>query len=180
MYMLPYKPIFIDSYEKIQSQLFEYIRSAINANVTNAFVVEQTEILNICPGLRIFLDKNNLHWDIARFFVTHSGDSLPIHLDGSAQYPKFLALNLPITGCDNSQMLWWDNVDIIKLVDQSGYSTFKVPILGGENKTIIHSLKLTSPHLVQVNIPHSVVNNQDQPRAILSLRFQPEPVHLWH
>lgn len=178
--MLPYKPIFIDTYDKIQSQLFEFIQPAINANITDAFVVEQTEILNNCPGLKIFLDKNNLHWDMARFFVTASDDSLPIHLDGDAQNPKFLALNLPITGCDNSEMLWWRNVDMIESAEHSNYSISKIPIFDGLNKTITHSLKLTSPHLVQVNIPHSVINDQDQPRAILSLRFRPDPMHLWY
>lgn len=177
--ILPYKSVNIESYDEIQAQLTEILSTITDTITTTAYPVDEDFILDQVPQLRQFLLTNSLVWDVGRFFTTDSNDSIPIHKDGNDEHPKFLALNLPLFGCNNSLMHWWDNVEI----DYSS-STYKygknIKMFSGSNKVITHSLELSIPHLVRIDLPHNVANLKDSPRAILSIRFKPEPLHLWY
>lgn len=176
---LPYKPVNIESYNEIQIQLTEILSTITDTITTTAYPVDEDFILNQVPRLREFLLTNNLVWDMARFFTTDLNDSVPIHTDGNEEYPKFLALNLPLFGCDGSLMHWWDNVDLAYASSTYQYGK-NIKMLDGPDKVITHSLELSTPHLVRIDLPHNVANLKDSPRAILSMRFKPEPLHLWY
>ncbi len=177
--ILPYKPVDIESYNEIQSQLTEILFSITDQITTTAYPVDQEFVLNQVPALKDFLSNNNLVWDMCRFFVTSANDSIPIHVDGNSEHPKFLALNLPLFGCKDSLMHWWDNVELDHVSDTDKYGK-GIKMLDGPDKAITHSLELSTPHLVRIDLPHNVINLKDSPRAILSLRFKPEPLHLWY
>jgi hypothetical protein len=177
--MLPYKFIHIQDFDKIQQDLAALVPEIFAEVITSAVVVDSKMVLDRSPGLQDFLQKNNLEWDIARFFMTAPRGNLPIHVDGTEQYPKFLALNLPVCGCEGSAMNWWDQVELTEAIDLKYYGD-KIRHFDSPNKVRLASIALTQPALVQINVPHSVDNDQDHTRVCLSIRFKTEPVHLWH
>ena len=177
--MLPYKLIDIPDYHHIQQDLLDMVPEIFTHVETSAVVVSSDLVLPRCPELQAWLESEGLEWDIARFFMTAPQGHLPIHIDGTEQYPKFLALNLPIQGCSNSRMNWWDQVELTEAKDLKYYGD-KIRHFDSPNKVLLASLALDQPALVQINVPHSVDNNQDITRVCLSIRFRQEPVHLWH
>ena len=182
--MLLHKSLNIDNFDQIQDyfkslQLFSDVDKN-NQLVTKTF--SKDEIFQ-CEPLADFILKNNLELDIARFLYTRAHSSVPIHVDGSSTKSRILAVNFPIEGCENTQMIWWDNVNLIENKNISptygdNYGS-AVSLFDGKNKTIIESIELTRPTIVRIDQPHSVNNNNDYYRLILSLRFTPEPLHLW-
>jgi hypothetical protein len=177
--MLPYKFVDIPNFDKIQQDLTAMIPLLFKETVTSAIVVDHASVKAHCPLLIDFFEKNDLVWDIARFFMTAPMSELPIHLDGNHENPKFLALNLPIIGCKNTTMNWWEQIELIDVESTKEYGA-NICLFDSDNKICSHSLELSSPAIVQINIPHNVSNLQDTTRVILSVRFNPEPVSLWN
>jgi hypothetical protein len=177
--MLPYKFINIPNFDEIQQQLILLVPSIFKEIKTSAYVVESDVLLSACPSLKDFLKQNSLEWDIARFFMTGPHDSLPIHTDGNKEYPKFLALNLPVIGCEHSTMNWWKQATFVEVIPNTKYYGTGMDLFESDLPPT-YSFALTKPALVQINIPHNVTNMQNYERVILSIRFKSDPVNLWH
>ena len=178
--MLPYKAINLPNFEIIKLQLIDLMYETItDFDSTNTKAISNNLIQQNCPDLIDFFDKNNLILDVGRFFVTPPRDGLYIHVDGNSEISRIFSLNLPLLNCEHSEMIWWDNVDIMEYRSHESYGS-NIAKMDGKDKIKLAGLALTSPHLVRVDIPHSVENNQDKLRAIFSMRFKPEPHHLWY
>ena len=178
--MLLYKAIDLPDFEIMKPKLIDLMYKTItdfdstNTKATNHDLIEQ-----YCPELVKFFNTNNLTLDVGRFFVTPPRDGLYIHVDGNSQTSRIFSLNLPLLNCENSEMIWWDNVGVVEYRSHESYGN-NIAKMDGEHKVKLASLALTTPHLVRVDVPHSVENNQDKLRAIFSMRFKPEPYHLWY
>ena len=181
--MLLYKKLNIDQIDKIQNDLLDLVNELFDyQDVTTNIIVSEEIIKNRCPLLIKFLAENNLNWDICRFFITKPQDIIPIHNDGNDQYPKFLALNIPVINCENTSMIWWDNVDPIASDLSSNIQRYgsNIQFFDSNNKIKVGSIELDAPYLVRINYPHNVENLTDRFRIIFSMRFNPEPLHLWN
>lgn len=178
--MLLYKAIDIPDFPLIQHQLMELLEKTItDFSYTNTKATSNDLIQEHCPGLMHFCRENNLVLDVGRFFVTPPRDGLYIHVDGNSERSRIFSLNLPLLNCEHSEMIWWDNVQVTEYRSHESYGN-NIAKMDSEDKIKIASLALTTPHLVRVDVPHSVENNQDKLRAIFSMRFKPEPYHLWY
>lgn len=177
--MPPYKFVDIPNFDKIQRDLVAMVPLFFKEVSTNAVVVNLEDIKLHCPLLIDFFEKNNLVWDIARFFMIAPMTEIRIHIDGNDENPKFLALNLPVKGYKNTSMNWWDQVELYSVESTEKYGK-NIPYYDSDNKVMLHSVELDSPALVQINIPHNVTNLQNCERVVLSIRFKPEPTELWH
>lgn len=180
-----YKKIDIPQFEIIQQKLLIIAQELMEPGKTDACQADQDQILSRVPELQSYFQNNNLNWEIGRFFLTAPGESIPIHIDGNEQHPKFLAINLPLTGCAGTKMMWWDNVSMSDVKDLSNYGVGPnkgggVVLLDGQNKTVIDDLELIDPHVVRINLPHNIVNPTTHDRIVLSIRFNPQPVDLWN
>lgn len=178
--MLPYKFINIPKFDEIQQQLILLLPKVFKEIKTSAYLAESNVVLSACPALKEFFEKNSLVWDIARFFMTAPNDQLPIHVDGDKQYPKFLALNLPIVGCENSTMNWWEHASYAETLNTGRYYGATTDMYDSNGLPPTHTCSLTTPALVQINVPHNAINPQEHERVILSIRFKPEPTELWY
>jgi hypothetical protein len=176
-----YKKVKILNFEKIQTQLVIKTQELFNNNKRDGMLISHTELEILCPDLTDWLYTNNLQFDVARFLVTPSFSSTGIHVDGVLpDYPKFVALNLPILTCNNSHMVWWNNVQVINEIQFNEYGG-KIRIFDSPDKEVLEKLELSSPHFVRIDVPHNVDNTKNSaPRIILSLRFKPEPLHLFN
>jgi hypothetical protein len=99
-------------------------------------------------------------------FYTPAQKSLAIHVDG-AKLSNITKLNW-VWGGEGSRMLWW------KPMDQSamkiGTTPVGTPYLYADQKkcTMIESTKIGRPTLVNVGVPHSVLNMSNSGRWCLS------------
>lgn len=177
--MTPYKFVDIPNFDKIQQDLVAMVPTFFNEVSTHAVVVDLEDIKLHCPLLIDYLEENNLVWDIARFFMIAPMTEIRIHVDGSSEYPKFLALNLPVMGYKSTTMNWWDRVEVCSIESTEKYGK-NISYYDSDDKVMSHSVELDSPALVQINIPHNVTNLHDCERVVLSVRFKPEPTELWH
>lgn len=173
-----YKKISIPNFSQIQKKLVVVTEKLFFSGQSTAVIANQSELFEQVPELAAFFQEHKLTYDISRFFLTQPHGSLPIHVDGSEQWPKFLALNIPISGCTGTSMIWWNNVDQIAVSDTLAYGN-GIKLFDGASKQIVGQLELTEPALVRIDIPHSVINPTDVARVILTIRFSPEPVELW-
>ena len=180
--MTTYTKINIPNISLIQSQLAEWAIGLFK-NTTKSGYRECTEqeLRHYIPELFEFFNEHNLIWQQGRFFYTEPNFITPIHIDGDAAYPRLFAINLPVEGCKNTSMCWYNNVDLI--TDQSSdYSKFAIElsknknlrIFDSPNKKIIASTDLSFPILSRVDIPHNIINNTNYRRITLSNRFYDE------
>lgn len=179
MFMPPYKFVDIPNFDKIQQDLVAMVPSFFKEVSTHAVVVNVEDIKLHCPLLIDFFEKNNLVWDIARFFMIAPMTEIRIHIDGNSENPKFLALNLPVMGYKNTNMNWWDQVELCGVESTEKYGK-NIGYYDSDNKVMTHTVELNSPALVQIDIPHNVNNPHDCARVVLSVRFKPEPTELWY
>lgn len=173
-------PVHIPNFLHIQQQLLVLAQELFAGEKnTSRRETTQQQIHEHCPELIEFLNNKNLIFSSARFFYTCPGGSIPIHLDGTHEETRELALNLPVLGCKNTEMLWWDNLDqTIDVVHPDLGNILRT--FDGKSKTVIHSLELLEPTLCKVDVPHNVINPTDTPRIAWSVRFKIEPTDLFY
>ena len=171
-----YKKINIDNFIAIQQELYQFLSDyygTVDKEICDVIPLDKVQT----PLLSKYFKDNKLYPDMFSVFCRMPGVTIPIHLDGDAEFPRFLALNIPIAGYENTYMHWY-NVPAEELKD----STYEGKLLRGTDSdlTPIETLELDGPYLLRVDIPHNVTNATDKIRVLISVRFDPQPLHLWH
>lgn len=114
-----------------------------------------------------------------------SGNILHEHIDG--HYPpkknsSVWSLNIPIKNYDNFKMLWYDG-EYIPEVRETAPNTTSLFVADEMQHlrpkwTGIRNLKdsviINSPTIVQINIPHQVINYSNKTRVVLAIRLTPD------
>jgi hypothetical protein len=98
-----------------------------------------------------------------------------IHIDGVEDNLTRWALNFPLIGSNESQMVWYKLNNIKNSQGISEYEDDRsqsITYLLSQVIAPIGSLTLDSPYIVRTDIPHNVINAKDQSRSILSVRFR--------
>lgn len=177
MFNYPFK---LHNNDLITNSLKEYSKKFLNYNSLVAESIEEQELKNIVPGLFSQFDDLNLKFDVAKFFITPPGEKLPIHQDGSIDYPKFWALNLPIFNCNNSPMTWYKPIGGNFFQEKTWYSDAPISCYNQEDCIEIERCDITSPTWVNVRVPHSIENliNKNN-RIIISIRFNITQIKDW-
>lgn len=173
-----YKKIIIPHLSIIQEKLIKVFVPKLKPNLNDAFVVDRGELEQTVPELFEFFKSHCLDYDISRIFQTAPKGSLAIHVDGNKEWPKVLALNIPIIGCSNTGMCWWDKVQPTIMTNTNEYGS-NIQLFDSDNKQVIDQLELVEPYLVRINVPHSVINPTDVSRIIFTARFRLEPIELF-
>lgn len=115
----------------------------------------------------------------ATCFARGKGHTQGIHVDGTNGITNS-SLNIPVTGCEKTEMQWFDGnytIESRSSVNSTGmlvgYNIVKWP--DPDKITIADRLELRESHMVRVNAPHRSIANNDYPRAVLCLRFVGNP-----
>jgi hypothetical protein len=180
-----YKPLNLDNQELIIKQLQTYFHNLLEKKDGNwGEMINFDTLSSISPELIDNLTRLNCVFDVSRVLVTMPNDKLGVHIDGSPQYPKNTAINIPIFNTKNSLMKWFklNDESALRYGDDPRYQNFwYVPRELVPNVTEqVDQLELLTPHLVKINTPHTVENyNETENRVIISIRCRPEPLHLW-
>ena len=98
-------------------------------------------------------------------------------LDNKLRSECHTSLIIPISGCENSYMYWYDGKRtkekqvISKIAGEYNYHF----ATWDEEPVMVHKEEITEPTLCRVDIPHSVCSPSEDYRTIISFRFQGNP-----
>lgn len=169
-----YIPFHIDNFAEIQRSLQELYRDQYTGTSLKAFSKEwnRENFLELYDIVDQFFKDNNATISSCRFFYTPSGQKLGVHSDGDNHDPKYWALNIPIfTSKSMHWQEWFAYEGELKKASTGVYSDYTQPA-NPENLIMIDRLVLTAPHILRVGIFHRVVNDSNEDRLIVSIRFE--------
>jgi len=110
-------------------------------------------------------------------FRSRPNENPPIHVDGKNIHrttESQVALNVPLLNCENSEMVWYGGeYDLAVYATDSNPNVYSLGIQWFRGPNEIFCQEISTPALVRVDIPHRVINQQDKPRVMLSMRFSP-------
>jgi hypothetical protein len=167
-----------DNLDIIQSELISSISHDYKQK-THAFTYPEKYIADRCPTFwnwlrpRLFITTR-----LMRFYVTAPCSELPPHIDGAPITVPF-GLNIPVLNCESTTMTWWqvpnDHIEVFQDHRNYGYmSSYKLVEGAKDTAEIIERIEIDRPCFVRNDIMHSVENNRDTWRIMLSIRF---PLH---
>lgn len=171
-----YKKLKFDHVDVITQQLLE-IAQEFNPGEYKTSTFSVDLLKDRVPLLLEQFNNMNLQCDVFREFVSQPYVGIGIHQDGSPGWPKKYALNWPIENCKNTYMKWWDfDKNPIVLTDtlDTAFTTALI-IYSRQNAIEVGSLEILEPVLVNINKHHSVENNINSIRRMVSFRFTKEP-----
>jgi len=118
------------------------------------------------------LKRFKVYVRVARFFFTNSGKRLDVHIDGTEELGHYYwAINFPIFVEKTDHYQEWYSYDGKYRRHYNETYTDSILLEEPEKIELIDKLILTEPHFVKVGIPHSISNQSDSIRLILSIRF---------
>jgi hypothetical protein len=179
--MFFYKVLEFDHEQLITEQLLVLVQE-LNPEGVFTIRFDSDMIKQRVPLLHEQFQQMGLELDVFREFRSPPYAGAPIHKDGTAQYPKRLAINWPVENCAGTRMIWWDIQDH----DPAWFSyenidpTFghDVPFFSERDCKEIASVEVLRPMLLNVEVHHSVENLTNKHRRMISFRFKDDPFHL--
>lgn len=172
----------IPKFDIIQQKLQTLLINLFDgANKETIGFIDPKTIKTEIPELQDFFDQNKLNPFCFAVLIRDPHVTAPVHVDGDGKNPVVLALNLPVFNCDNTYMHWFDvPPEQFSFIEDRGNVYRSLPLdYDWTTLELLDSLELTTPHMVRVNVPHNIVNEQNANRAIVSVRFNPTPFHMW-
>ncbi len=167
-----YFPVDIDNFSIIQEKIYNLFPQNFLDKTILFYPKNNLEIFLSIPELKEFLIKSGYIKNLSAFaFFILQGNSNKIkqeiiHIDtGNYNY----SLNLPIKNCNNTYTYFYSSNDIPKLKRMPHGDDYLE--LDKKNCKLIDRLELTSPHVINVKIPHSIINNNTDPRISLLIRL---------
>ena len=132
------------------------------------------------PSLTKQFKELGIEIDVFREFVSQPFRGLGIHQDGAVGYPKKYAINWPIENCKGAYMCWWNFNGDPEVSIASTDPTANQPSIfySAHNASKVEQVELVTPTLVNIENFHSVENNINSVRRMISFRFVTEPEHL--
>lgn len=126
------------------------------------------------PNIKNWLYTNKAFPARVAFTTVPPKSSTAIHTDhGSVD----LAINFPLYNCDTEKTFFYECDPVYyKLVQSiSGLPYYEMP---PEHSTESCHYVLTQPVMLNLKVPHAVINNTSDYRHCLTFRFVKDPVHL--
>ena len=176
-------PINIENLSIIQEKVLAKLPKSMMHLQGIFFIPNDVEEFLSIPELKTELDKLGWtkHVDAVNYFVTLGNRSGMLHSDGGTGNYSF---NLPILNCANTFVNFYStNIKPIasefKHIYVSGDANSKSK-LGQFNKyniedcTLVESLEMVTPHIINIRQIHQVVNPTDLPRISLLIRLKNE------
>lgn len=152
------------------------------------------ELLNISPTLSKFFVTMRCEPVISFMIRTPVGSSKKnAHVDnwvknsfdedyGDTGY--VLAINIPVKNTEDTYTSFYEYIDgpITNLEFGSDHGSHNVQYryYGKSNLKEIDGYFLNKPVIINTSIPHSVTNNTDKDRFVITFRFKKDPWHLFY
>lgn len=99
-------------------------------------------------------------------YVVYSSDPLSIHKDnGDILY----SLNLPLSGCENTFVNFYHST--VPAQEKITYNGNRYFHYDEGDCELVDQLEMTTPHIINVKVPHAVVNHNTEPRITMLIRL---------
>ena len=166
----------------IDSQTFDLIRKEIaefyknTEHIVGQFsMIDNESTLNVLPTIAKWLEVNKLEVMHIGYISVNPNTIQQAHIDSGE---SSLALNFPVINCNNvtTEFFKLESKDLT--IRHSKGTNLPYYHFDNTDKDIIGSFTLTQPTLLNIKMPHSVVNNTELERISLSFRFKNDPWHL--
>lgn len=160
----------------IDTNIIEQISNAVTRLEQSVTIPEGNLVAYNLPNdielLKIFYKFCKKPIKSFRIFKYAEGATANLHIDYDAtvkQSPAY-ALNIPLYGSNNAEIIFYKNMGEVKEVNDANTGSRLVPT----DHSLVHrssSLSITTPHLIRTNIPHEVRIHDNSNRKVLSVRF---------
>lgn len=159
------------------------IQSLDDFNDTHFIPVEPEDIKKHCPNIMTKIRDWGLESRIAEsaLILVKPNKHYAIHRDFPLWKKRNIALNFPVTNCENSYTVFYDATVIDKTFDQTSNGKFEdnvyvhhAHLVEEHNAQELGRCDSTIPHWINVFVPHAPVVNHNQERISFSIRFHPE------
>ena len=163
-----------ETFEKIKEEI-SIFKDNVNAEPNRFNIVDKETTLNSLPTIVKWFTENNLDVGQIAYISVEPNFIQQAHLDSGI--PE-LAINFPVINCENvsTQFFEFEEQDLTMQYTPGTnlpYHHYKIA-----DKKIIGTFNLTQPTLLNIKMPHRVVNSTDLERVSLSFRFKKDPWHL--
>lgn len=151
--------------------LAEIAQSDFPTNLYNFKIIDHIRILEKTPSLLNWFNENNLVIDRLAFLNQKAQTTQVLHVDSG---PSELALNFPVSGCHEVKTEFYEDNGHQEeaFVPNTGLKYYRYV----SDKLIFKSeYELTKPTLINIKVPHRIVNNTDHDRICYSFRFKEDP-----
>lgn len=167
-----YKKLNVENFDSMRSELEEATIENVSKNL-RFWDVQFEWFKTNAPLMYEFINSyKKVPVRLCRFYLTPKHDILLPHVDGLTNSRSPIGLNIPISGYYNTSMDWYscpednfrggnygfNNITASRVVDFS-----KIKKIG--------STVIDCPTFVRTDVVHGVINNNDTPRLVLSIRF---------
>jgi hypothetical protein len=172
--MIYFKKIEIPNFSQIQTELASLVVGKFqNQSEWSVYDPSQSEMGMCCPTLHHWLlDHSKLSLRFYRIYSTPANGQLDPHIDGGSFHRSPIGLNIPIQGCNNSIMKWWDESTANVINGNFGYGNIPAcKILNPTELTCLAETEVNQPTFVRTDVIHSVENYNNVPRVLLSVRW---------
>jgi hypothetical protein len=102
-------------------------------------------------------------------FVLNSGGISPIHVDGDNDYNW--SLNIPLKNCRYTRTNFYQSNEV-PVKKKSPNSDIEYSIFDPNSCTLLDSLRLSDPFLMNVSVPHSISNLTFTTRVSICIRIK--------
>ena len=131
---------------------------------TNDTILSLTSVKKLLHSLNLSLEDVAL----CAFTVCLPGQGLPLHVDKG---PYQLSMNIPITESTGTFVNFYKtSFDPIEII----HGNNRYYYLKERNCTLADVLETDGPCIVDTSVPHKVINNTNQTRIMLLIRFKPK------
>lgn len=169
-----FKTLDIADFEKIKEEIAVF-NQTMPSDPGRFNIIDNDTTLSLLPSIVKWFEENNLEVKQIAYISVGPNTVQQAHIDSGE---PSLALNFPVINCEHviTQFLEFIKEDLT--IQYTLGTNLPYYHYNSFDKTIIGELRLMQPTLLNVKMPHRVVNNTNLERISLSFRFKKDPWHL--
>ena len=175
-----YEPITLNNLCEIQNKFIGYLNYYTSDKSHRMFVLNVEEIEWLNENLAEQVSRHvKKEVKVSYGFLTLVAPKAAgtIHIDSNTLNPpkdkNNWAVNIPIYNCSQGIMSWYGGIPKVVLHDIPGglpYTSIENP----QELYLVDEKVVDQPTIVRINAPHKAVNNLDDIRILLTVRFDPD------
>lgn len=169
-----FKELHIDAVDEILAEI-DNLRSKIVSEPGKFRIIDTESTLKALPLLNKWFKENNLDVKYIAYISTGANIQQEVHVDyGDSE----LALNFPVFNCENITTEFFEYKEQNLIIKYTMGTNLPYLCYDIDGVNIITSLNLTKPTILNIKMPHRVLNFTNLERISISFRFKKDPWHL--
>jgi hypothetical protein len=166
--------------QKEFQNIFELHYSTMFANWRSSWLypIDRAVVLAQAPSYVGWLKEIKLYdrWSNSVFSTTYGseGNNQTIHTDNVDCNKRCFALNIPILNCHDSWTVWYKTKENSGIAGHIPHYPMATGFSDEDAGDELGRMPASQPAFVNVGIPHRPWADHEEPRIVLSTRFDPE------